>query len=218
MNNNTFLTRKTFAFIGALLISTVTYAQNTMQPGSMTGSAISGSMGGLSMAPASTGLVADASSAFTREWQSVKDAMMLSPAQSEKLLMALKAASVKLSENWGSIENYKKLAANSSGDTLARYKKRIEIAFGERDLIASETETELLSFLADDQTNIVVTAAFHGVSPNHSGSMASMPMGGMGGMAVMGDAEMQIGEFAEKLNADFHSVSIDRIIDDLSSH
>lgn len=209
MGNNSIFTRKALILLGTLLVSTTVYAQNTMQPGSMTGS---------SMAPASTGLVTDASSSFTREWRSVKEAMMLSPAQSEKLVMALKAASAKLSENLGSIENYRKLAANSSGDTLARYKKRIEIAFGERDLIASETETELLSFLTDVQTNIVVTAAFHGVSPNHSGSMVSMPMGGMGGMAVMGDAEMQIGEFAEKLNIDFHSVSIDRIIDDLSSH
>jgi len=209
LGNNSIFTRKALILLGTLLVSTTVYAQNTMQPGSMTGS---------SMAPASTGLVTDASSSFTREWRSVKEAMMLSPAQSEKLVMALKAASAKLSENLGSIENYRKLAANSSGDTLARYKKRIEIAFGERDLIASETETELLSFLTDVQTNIVVTAAFHGVSPNHSGSMVSMPMGGMGGMAVMGDAEMQIGEFAEKLNIDFHSVSIDRIIDDLSSH
>jgi len=209
MSNTTFSTRKTFVFIGALLISTMAYAQNTMQPGSMTGS---------SMVPTSTGLITNASSSFTQEWQSVKKAMMLSPAQSEKLVMALRAASVKLSDNWGSIENYRKLAANSSGETLARYKKRIEIAFGERDLIASETETELRSFLTDDQTNIIVTAAFHGVSPNHSGSMVSMPMGNMGGMAAMGDAEMQIGEFAEKLNIDFHSVSIDRIIDDLLSH
>lgn len=180
-----------------------------MQPGSMTGSG---------MVPSASSSAANASSLFTQEWRSVKEAMMLSPAQSEKLVMALKAASAKLSENLGSIENYRKLVANSSGDTLARYKKRIEIAFGERDLIASETETELRSFLTDDQTNIVVTAAFHGVSPNHSGSMVSMPMGNMGGMAVMGDAEMQIGEFAEKLNIDFRSVSIDRIIDDLSSH
>ena len=142
---------------------------------------------------------------------------MLSAAQHEKLAMVLKAASMKLSENWGAIENFRKLAANSSGDTQARYKKRIEIAFGERDLIATETESELLSFLTDDQANIVLTAAFHGVSPNHSGSMASMPMGGMGGMAAMGGAEMRIGEFAEKLNADFRAVSIDRIIDDLSS-
>ncbi len=209
MSNNTFSTRKTFVFIGALLISTMAYAQNTMQPGSMTGSG---------MVPSASSSAANASSLFTQEWQSVKEAMMLSPAQSEKLVMALRAASVKLSDNWGSIENYRKLAANSSGDTLARYKKRIEIAFGERDLIASETETELRSFLTDDQTNIIVTAAFHGVSPNHSGSMVSMPMGNMGGMAVMGDAEMQIGEFAEKLNIDFRSVSIDRIIDDLSSH
>ena len=200
MSNNSFPARKIFILIGALLASATAFAQNTMQPGSMTGAAM------------------DASSSFTQEWQSVRETMMLSPAQREKIVMALKAASVKLSENWGAIENYRKLAANSTGDTLARYKKRIDIAFGERDLIASETETELLSFLTDDQTNVVLTAAFHGVSPNHSGSMVSMPMGGMGGMAAMGDAGMRIGEFAEKVNADFHAVSIDRIIEDLSSH
>lgn len=208
MNSSTFPMRKTLVLIGALLVSASAYAQSAMQPGSMTG---------MAMSPAVAGPAADATSSFAQEWRTAEEAMMLSAAQHEKLAMVLKAASMKLSENWGAIENFRKLAANSSGDTQARYKKRIEIAFGERDLIATETESELLSFLTDDQANIVLTAAFHGVSPNHSGSMASMPMGGMGGMAAMGGAEMRIGEFAEKLNADFRAVSIDRIIDDLSS-
>lgn len=143
---------------------------------------------------------------------------MLSMAQREKLALALQTASQRLSDNWGAIENFRKLAGNSSGDAQARYRRRIEIEFGERELIVSETESELRTFLGENQVGVVLTAAFHGVSPNHSGSMASMPMGGMGGMATMESAEMRIGEFAGILNADFRAVSVDLIIDDLSSH
>lgn len=223
-NSRSFPTRKTIVLVGALLVSASAYAQNTMQPGSMSGSAMSDSMAGSSMDPmalmvpaASADPTADTSSSFAQEWQTAEEALRLSAEQREKLAITLKAASMKISENWGAIENYRKLAANSSGDTQVRYKKRIEIAFGERDLIITEAESELLSFLNENQTNIVLTAAFHGVSPNHSGSMTSMPMDGMSGMETMDDVEMRIGELAEKLNADFRAVSIDRIIDALSS-
>lgn len=217
MNRSISATRKTFALIGALLATAAAFAQNTMQAGSMAGTSMSAQMGSPSMDPASPDPASNAFSLFAQEWRSAKEAMMLSTAQGEKLITVLKAASLRLSENWDSIANYRKLAATASGETLARYKKRIQIAFGERDMIVTETESELRSFLTDDQTNIVLTAAFHGVSPSHSGSMASMPMGGMSAMATMGDTEMRVGEFAEKLNADSRAVSIDRIIDDLLS-
>jgi hypothetical protein len=215
-----FISKRTVAVSAlVLLIVGMAFAQNTM--GAMTGSAMppAATMQPPTVAamPQSSG--ANSASSFVELWRKLKDSMMLSSEQTSRLAGQLESASAQLSANWDSIESFKKQAASATGDALSRYKKRIEIALEERNLIVSFVESELADYLSPEQASTIMTAAFHGVAPGHTGSMDSMGMGSdMGGMAMDSDMEMKLGDLAAALNENFRSVTIMHIIDDLKAH
>jgi len=212
--------RTVVAFALVLLIAGSAFAQNSM--GTMTGSTMPPTAtmqspvtaAAMSQAPA-----VNSDISFLELWRTLKASMMLSAGQTTRLAQQLESASAQLSANWDSIESLRKQAASATGDTLTRYKKRIEIALEERNLIVTFVESELAEYLSPEQASTVMTAAFHGVAPGHTGSMDSMGMGGnMSGMAMDSDMEMEMGDLAAKINKNFRSVTIMHVIEDLLAH
>lgn len=197
--------RTVVAFALVLLIAGSAFAQNAM--GTMTGSTMPQASGSNSV------------TSFVELWQTLKNSMMLSSVQATRLAEQLESASAQLSANWDSIEGFRKQVASATGDALTRYKKRIEIALEERNLIVTFVESELAEYLSPEQASIVMTAAFHGVAPGHTGSMDSMGMGDdMGGMAMDSEMEMNLGDLAAKINENFRSLTIMHVIEDLLAH
>ncbi|MDP2815416.1 MAG: hypothetical protein Q8O19_01920, partial [Rectinemataceae bacterium] len=97
--------RTVVAFVLVLLIAESAFAQNAM--GTMTGPTMPPASA-MSQAPG-----ANSVTSFLELWKMLKDSMMLSSEQKNRLAEQLESASVQLSANWESIEGFKKQAASA---------------------------------------------------------------------------------------------------------
>lgn len=170
-----------------------------------------GAMPGMAAAAKPEVPLQDLTRDFREAWKTASTDLKLGAGQSGRLAARLTAASERLAKNWQELETLRAREASASRDALDSIRKRLVLAMSERDLLVSEVELDLKEFLGAAQVELVMTAAFHGVSASHLDGMDAMGMGGMGAMPTASPAAKRLSELAGAMNRGYKAVSIDEL-------
>ena len=172
-------------------------------------------MGGPAAAPAAAGQADE----FAGLWRQARAALSLDATRAARLEAVLQAASGRLAANWATLQEQLKRENAAAGEAQAALHKRIGLTDAERDLIVEGAATDLRDFLTPAQVDLVLAAAFHGVSRAHSEQAMPMTMGmgtGMKMAAMNGQEElmMRLAAAALPLNEGFRAGSLEAILQD----
>ncbi len=158
---------------------------------------------------------------FGETWRQAMARLNLNQDQMGRLASVLQGASARLDENWTALQDLLQREAKAVGDGKANLRKRIGLADSERDLIVENVYTDLKDFLTQQQADLVMAGAFHGVSRAHSEQAMPMTMGMGTGMKMqpMNDLEdlmMRLAAAALPLNEGFRAGSLAEILKELA--
>lgn len=179
-----------------------------------------GSSGMVSMGGTASGTSASTGpggSDLARLWDEAVSRTGMSQEQRSRLASELRKTAGALSDNWGSLEGLREREATAIGDARKTARRRVDLAEAERDLIVMTTQTLLRDFLNDEQVELVMSAAFHGVSRSHSEEAhpMAMGMGADGSMQTMSgfqELEMELARTALEINERSQAVSVGELI------